>query len=387
MGIHGLAKVIGDHSPNAIKENEIKNFFGRKIAIDASMCIYQFLIAVRQEDGGNLTNENGETTSHLMGTFYRTIRLLENGIKPVYIFDGKPPDLKGHELVKRQERRADAQASLEKATDAGDNENIEKFNRRLVKVTKEHSLECQKLLELMGIPCVVAPCEAEAQCAALVKADKVYAVGTEDMDALTFGSNVLLRHLTFSESRKMSIKEFHLSKVLEGMELNQEEFIDLCILLGCDYCDTIKGVGPKRAIDLIKEYKSIEKIIENLDSKKYTIPENWLYKQARDLFINPEITDAKEINLEWKDPDEEGIIQYMCNEKGFAEDRMRNGIKKIIKSRKTGTQVRLDSFFKVTSVTPKRKAEEISGNSSKKGKKVDIKKEPAKKLTYKGKAR
>jgi flap endonuclease-1 len=155
MGIHGLAKVIGDHAPNAIKENEIKNFFGRKVAIDASMCIYQFLIAVRQEDGGNLTNENGETTSHLMGTFYRTIRLLENGIKPVYVFDGKPPEMKGHELVKRQERRADAQAGLDKATDEGDAENVEKFTRRLVKVTKEHSLECQKLLELMGVPCVV----------------------------------------------------------------------------------------------------------------------------------------------------------------------------------------------------------------------------------------
>ena len=154
MGIHSLAKLIGDHAANAIKENEIKNFFGRKIAIDASMCIYQFLIAVRQEDGGNLTNENGETTSHLMGIFYRTIRLMSNGIKPVYVFDGKPPELKGHELSKRAEKRADAQESLEKATDAGDAENVEKFTRRLVKVTKEHSLECQKLLELMGVPCV-----------------------------------------------------------------------------------------------------------------------------------------------------------------------------------------------------------------------------------------
>lgn len=377
MGIHGLAKVIGDHAPNAVKENEIKNFFGRKVAIDASMCIYQFLIAVRQEDGGNLTNENGETTSHLMGTFYRTIRLLENGIKPVYVFDGKPPELKGHELLKRQERRADAQAGLDKATDAGDTENVEKFTRRLVKVTKEHSLECQKLLELMGVPCVVAPCEAEAQCAALVKSGKIYAVGTEDMDALTFGSDVLLRHLTFSEARKMPIKEFHYQKILDGMEMTSEQFIDLCILLGCDYCDTIKGIGPKRAIDLIKEYKSIEKIIQNIDTKKYTIPDNWLYKEARELFISPEITDPENVDLQWKEPDEEGIIQYMCNEKGFAEDRMRNGVKKILKSRKTGTQVRLDSFFKVTHTTPKRKAEESKGNDSKKKIKKEIK--------YKGK--
>lgn len=154
MGIHNLAKLIADYAANAIKESEIKNYFGRKIAVDASMCIYQFLIAVRQEGGGNLTNEDGETTSHLMGMFYRTIRLMENGIKPVYVFDGKPPELKGGELVKRQERRADAKENLEKAADAGDAENVEKFTRRLVKVTKEHGEECRRLLGLMGVPCI-----------------------------------------------------------------------------------------------------------------------------------------------------------------------------------------------------------------------------------------
>lgn len=153
MGIHNLAKLIADCVPNAIKENEIKNYFGRKIAIDASMCIYQFLIAVRQE-GNTLANEDGETTSHLMGMFYRTIRLIENGIKPVYVFDGKPPSLKGGELAKRAERRAEAQENLEKATDAGDAENVDKFSRRLVKVTKEHAEECKKLLSLMGVPYV-----------------------------------------------------------------------------------------------------------------------------------------------------------------------------------------------------------------------------------------
>lgn len=384
MGIHGLAKVIGDHAPSAVKENEIKNFFGRKVAIDASMCIYQFLIAVRQEDGNSLTNENGETTSHLMGTFYRTIRLLENGIKPVYVFDGKPPDMKGHELVKRKERREIAEKELDKATEAGDAENMKKYTGRLVKVTKEHSLECQKLLELMGVPCVVAPCEAEAQCAALVKADKIYAVGTEDMDALTFGSNVLLRHLTMSEARKMPIKEFHYSKILEGMELTNEQFIDLCILLGCDYCDSIKGIGPKKAITLIKEHGSIEAILKNIDREKYIVPEDWPFARARELFIHPEVTDPNEIELEWKDPDEEAIVKYMCDEKGFAEDRVRNGIKKIFNSRKKGTQVRLDSFFKVTSVTPKRKAEEAPKGSGKKIKKelLDVKKE---KKAYKGK--
>lgn len=118
MGIHGLAKLIGDYAPSAIKDNEIKNYFGRKVAIDASMSLYQFLIAVRQE-GQMLTSDTGETTSHLMGFFYRTIRMVENGIKPVYVFDGKPPTLKSGELAKRAERRAEAEKELTKAEEQG----------------------------------------------------------------------------------------------------------------------------------------------------------------------------------------------------------------------------------------------------------------------------
>ncbi len=153
MGIHGLTKVIADNAPDAIREAEIKTFFGRKVAIDASMSIYQFLIAVRSE-GNVLMNDAGETTSHLMGIFYRTIRMIDNGIKPVYVFDGKPPTLKSGELAKRLERRKEAQASLETAQETGDAENLEKFGRRTVKVTQEHNAECKKLLALMGIPYV-----------------------------------------------------------------------------------------------------------------------------------------------------------------------------------------------------------------------------------------
>jgi flap endonuclease-1 len=158
MGILGLSKLIADVAPSAIKENEIKNYFGRKVAIDASMSLYQFLIAVRSE-GAQLTNAEGETTSHLMGTFYRTIRMVDNGIKPVYVFDGKPPVLKGGELEKRNERRAEAEAALQKAKEEANVEEIDKQNRRLVKVGKEHVQDCKELLKLMGIPYVEAPCE------------------------------------------------------------------------------------------------------------------------------------------------------------------------------------------------------------------------------------
>ncbi|KAK2172112.1 hypothetical protein NP493_991g00067 [Ridgeia piscesae] len=296
MGIHGLSKVIGDYAPSAIKENEMKTYFGRKVAIDASMSIYQFLIAVRQE-GNMLTNADGETTSHLMGMFYRTIRLVENGLKPVYVFDGKPPEMKSDELAKRGQKREEAQKALEKAEEAGETEEVDKFSKRLVRATRQHNDECKQLLKLMGIPYVEAPCEAEAQCAALVKAGKVFAVGTEDMDALTFGTTVLLRHLTFSEARKMPIREFHLDRVLNELGLSQDEFIDMCILLGCDYCDSIRGIGPKRAVDLIKQHRTIEGILKHIDTKKYTVPEDWPYERARSLFQKPDVTDPEELDV------------------------------------------------------------------------------------------
>lgn len=369
MGILGLSKLIADIAPFAMKEGDIKHYFGRKIAVDASMCLYQFLIAVRS-DGAQLTTIDGETTSHLMGMFYRTIRLVENGIKPVYVFDGKPPDLKSGELSKRAEKREEAQKALDKATEAGDVEDMNKFNRRLVKVTKDHAREAKELLKLMGVPYVDAPCEAEAQCAALVKSGKVFATATEDMDALTFGTNVLLRHLTASEARKLPVQEYNYEKVLKGFELTRDEFIDLCILLGCDYCDSIKGIGPKKAIEYINKYKNLEDIIANIDKQKYKVPEDWNYKQARELFIRPDVTTPEEIDLKWTEPDEEGLVKYLCGDRQFNEDRIRSGAKKLLKAKGTTTQGRLDSFFKVLpstpTQTPKRKLEDKKNSSNKK---------------------
>ncbi|KAF6776653.1 hypothetical protein AHF37_03703 [Paragonimus kellicotti] len=296
MGVHQLSKVIGDHAPKAVKNTEIKSYFGRKVAIDASMSIYQFLIAVRQE-GNTLTNADGESTSHLMGMFYRTIRMIDNGIKPVYVFEGRPPSMKAGELAKRSERRVESSRELAKAEAEDDLEAIEKFTKRLVKVTPQHNEDCKQLLKLMGVPHINAPGEAEAQCAALAKSGKVYAVGTEDMDALAFGAPVLLRHLTFSEARKLPIQEFNLSSVLAGLDISMDKFVDLCILLGCDYVDTIRGIGPKKAVELLRKYDTIDGILKNLDPSKYPVPDEWPYKEAKKLFISPEVTDPETIEV------------------------------------------------------------------------------------------
>lgn len=350
MGIHGLSRVIADHAPKAMRENGIGQYFGRRVAIDASMSIYQFLIAVRSE-GSQLTNEAGETTSHLMGMFYRTIRMMEAGIKPIYVFDGAPPKLKSGELAKRLGRRTGAEEQAAEAREVGNTALLDRMNRRTVRATRQHTEECQRLLRLMGVPVVQAPCEAEAQCAALVRQGHAYAAGSEDMDTLTFGTPILLRHLTFSEARKMPISEIHLAPVLEGLAMDVDQFIDLCILLGCDYCDSIKGIGPTRAVALLRQHGSIEGVLAALDPEKYAVPENWPFDEARALFRAPAVLPVDDpqlaTGLRWEAPDEEAIVQFMCHENGFNEKRIRGGIEKLIKAKGASTQGRLDSFFKV----------------------------------------
>ena len=149
--------------------------------------------------------------------------MVDNGIKPLFVFDGAPPKLKSGELAKRFQRKSEALEQHEEAKETGTAEEVEKFSRRTVRVTKDHNAECQRLLKLMGIPYIVAPTEAEAQCAVLAKAGKVYAAASEDMDTLTFDTPVLIRHLTFSEQRKEPIQEIHLGKVLEGLEMERKQ--------------------------------------------------------------------------------------------------------------------------------------------------------------------
>jgi len=342
------------------------------------MSLYSFLVAVRSE-GQQLTSETGETTSHLMGMFYRTLRIADNGIKPVYVFDGAPPKLKSGELAKRFQRKSEAQEAHEEAKETGTAEEIEKFSRRTVRVTREHNAEAQKLLKLMGVPYIIAPTEAEAQCAVLAKAGKVFAAASEDMDTLTFASPVLLRKLTFSEQRKEPIQEIHLDKVLEGMEMEMPQvghdfrfshsiakicvkFIDMCILLGCDYLDPIPKVGPNTAVKLIRDYGSLDKIVEAMKtgdlSKKYTLPADWPYEDARLLFTDPDVRDAEdpECDFKWENPDVEGLVDFLVKDKGFSEDRVRAGALRLTKSLKTSQQSRLEGFFQVKEKTADEKA-------------------------------
>ncbi|RWA05798.1 hypothetical protein EKO27_g9307 [Xylaria grammica] len=392
MGIKHLFSVIKEEAPAAIKESDIKAHFGRKVAIDASMSIYSFLIAVRS-DGQQLTNESGDTTSHLMGMFYRTLRMVDNGIKPLYVFDGAPPKLKSGELAKRFQRKAEATEDLEEAKETGTAEDVEKFSRRTVRVTREHNAECQQLLKLMGIPFIVAPTEAEAQCAVLARAGKVYAAASEDMDTLCFDSPILLRHLTFSEQRKEPIQEISVDRAIEGLHMDRKQFVDLCILLGCDYLDPIPKIGPSTALKLIREHGTLENVVEfiqNDPKHKYTVPDDWPFADARALFFEPDVRKADDplCDFKWEKPDTDGLVKFLCTDKGFNEDRVRAGAARLEKGSKSSQQARLEGFFKPVPKTDEEKAalkrKHDEQNEAKKKKVKDEKKEKAK---AKGRAR
>jgi flap endonuclease-1 len=319
-----------------------------------------------------LTNEAGEVTSHLQGILYRTIRMLRNGIKPVFVFDGKPPEMKSGELQKRRKAAQEAKDKLKEAKESGDVEAQEKFSKRTVRMTSDHIEDCKRLLRHMGIPVVEAPSEAESQCAELVKKGKAWATSTEDMDALTFGTNVQLRRLTHSEAKKMPVLEINLAKVLEGLQMTQDEFIDFCILCGCDYCDSIRGIGPKTALNLVRKHKTLEKIVESLKGSKKAAPETFLEMalKSRSMFKNCEVTNADEIKLKWKNADEEEVKKFLVDEKGFNEDRINKALVSLAEARKATQQKRIDSFFSFGASSTKKKKSATTTKKNKKNKSV-----------------
>jgi flap endonuclease-1 len=367
MGIRQLAKLIADHAPRAYKEQDITALFGRTVAIDASMSIYQFLVAVRTADAANLTNDAGEITSHLSGIFYRTIKLLELGMKPIYVFDGKAPELKANELAKRRSRREEDEQAAAKAREEGDLESYAKYARRVNKVSTATIEKVKQLLHLMGIPVVEAPSEAEAQCAALTRAGLAYATASEDMDGLTFGASILIRNLFASlasgaERKDRKPSEFSLAVTLTDLGISMDQFIDVCILCGCDYTCTIPKIGPYRALTLIKQHGRIEEALDFLQRSNYTIPDDFDYKGARALFKNPQVTDPAEIQplLEWHPPNEEGLVQFLVHENSFNEALVRKAVERMTKALRSGAanQSRLDAFFKTKPVLKRPESEQ-----------------------------
>nr|WP_275691932.1 flap endonuclease-1 [Metallosphaera sedula] len=327
---------------------------GKKVGIDAYNAIYQFLAAIRQYDGTPLMNRQGKVTSHLNGVFYRTVNLLEEGIIPIYVFDGKPPELKAQELENRRKMKEEAEKKLEKAKESGKVEEMRKYSQMTSRLTTDMAKESKELLEYMGVPTVQAPSEGEAEAAYLNAKGITYASASQDYDSLLFGAEKLIRNLTISGKRKLPNKDVYVevkpelietASLLKKLEITREQLIDIAILVGTDYNpDGIRGIGPKKAYKLIKTYKKIE----NIDKRELPEPIYFDYEKIRVLFLKPQVT-LPSTPLELSDPDPSKIIQFLVNENDFNEERVRGTIERLQKAMKEIKDIKrqtgLDQWF------------------------------------------
>ena len=310
MGIKQLGKFLKTNAPLAMNSHHCASDYKDKtVAIDASPCLYQCMTAMGDTPIG-VTPGSEEDTSHILGFLRRTVRLLELGIKPIFVFDGEAPEMKkSHVLTKREKLRAKSREQLEEAKASGDGEAVKRHSARLIKTTQRHNDEVMELLGLMGVPAVQAPGEAECLAAALASFGQADAAATEDMDALVFGAPKLLRnlHRAAASHQIPLVQEISLQVVLGALEFSQAEFVDFCILAGCDYLGTIAKVGIMTGHQLVKKHRRIEAILENIDRKKHSVPEGWDFESARKCFEPPDMNLIGAEQLKPAAPDAENL--------------------------------------------------------------------------------
>jgi flap endonuclease-1 len=328
---------------------EMKDLSGKPLAIDAYNAIYQFLAIIRGESGEPLMDRRGNITSHLSGLLYRTSNLVEIGIRPVYVFDGKPPELKEAEIRRRREAKEEASSKYEEALRVGDLAGARKYAQMTSQLRGPMVEDAKRLLTAMGIPWVQAPSEGEAQAAHMAIRGDVWATASQDHDSLLFGTPRLVRNLTITGRRKLPGRDLYievepelieLPKALSELGIDRERLVEIGILVGTDFNpEGIKGVGPKRALKLVKESGGLDGALERLGIRPGFSP-----GEIKRIFLEPEVT--SDYRLEWGEPDEEGVIGFLCGERDFSEGRVRNALEKMKGGlRRAATTRTLDSFF------------------------------------------
>lgn len=322
---------MGLQISDIISKNEIefKELKGKTLAVDAFNAIYQFLTTIRQPDGTPLKDSQGNITSHISGLFYRNMRLILEGIKLIYVFDGEPPELK---LKTREIRREQKDLAKEKYNEALDKEDIEamnKYARAETSLDEQKVKESKELLQAMGIAIIQAPGEGEAQASYLVEQGKADAVASQDYDCLMFKAPLLIQNLSLSKTRKTisGFKEvfpqtIKLPEVLKELEINQEQLICLGIICGTDYNPGgIKGLGPKKSLKIVQEYKTKEEIFKALETdekfEKYKEFLNFDWEPIYEEINNPNIDKNPKIEFPNINPDKikEVLLKYEFSEK------------------------------------------------------------------------
>ena len=339
-------KITGLLNPKKITVKELQS---KTIAFDTFNMLYQFLATIRSADGTLLKTSKGKTTSHLVGLFSRISYFRENGIKPIFVFDGKAPDLKQKERDRRRSIKIAAQESYEKAAEEADFEQMKKYASMTSRLDDEMIEDTKKMLRFMGISYVEATGEGEACAAALVRANKAYASASQDYDSLLFKSPRLVRELSASGKKRKTGKIGYytvepemilLNDVLNELHMDHDQLIVLGILIGTDYnIGGIKGIGPKKALKLIEKHNhDFDALFEEVKfNESFDVP----WKEIFDLFKDEPIDN---INIIESEPDNELLKELLVSEYEFSEDRIDRYLEKM-KLAKDKDQKSLSSFF------------------------------------------
>jgi flap endonuclease-1 len=310
---------------------------GRSMAVDAFNVFHQFLALIRSRDGRPLSDREGRVTSHLVGLAFRTTRLIaDHKMRLVFVFDGRPPTLKRGEVEKRRALKWKAEAEYAEAVEAGDSATAFSKAVQTGRLNAEMIGDAKRLLDLLGVPWVQAPGEGEAQAAHMARRGEVWAASTRDYDSLLFGAPRLLRYLTIQgrewlpskgRSRKLEPELIELSVFLGHQGITREQLVDLAILVGTDFNQGLKGIGPKTALKLVREHGRLEEMPEEVASR---LPEE--LDQIRQIYLEPDVTDDCE--TEGGILDEEGLYSFLCDERAFSRDRVETVVERMRRSQR-----------------------------------------------------
>lgn len=322
---------------------------GKSFAVDANNYLYQFLALIRMPDGTPLQDSHGNITSHLAGLMFRTTRLIHDyDMQLVFVFDGMPPQLKQREIMKRREMREKATAEWQDALKKGDYATA--FSKAVMssRLTQALVEDAKTLLKLLGIPFVQAPSEAEAQSAYVAVRGDVWAASSKDYDSLVFGAPQLVRYLTISGreflpskgiSRPLKPELIELNRLLESYGIAREQLVDIAILIGTDFNEGVKGIGPKTALSLIQKHGSIE----NLPAEIRSTIEAQNHEAVRMFYMQPEVTN--DYSTEYGEMDEDGLYDFLCGQRDFSQSRVETVVQRMKAFYKRKRQTELKEWF------------------------------------------
>ena len=328
-------------------KTKLESFTNKIVAIDAYNAIYQFLAIIRGPEGLHLTDTQGRVTSHITGLLYRNINFLSLGIKPVYVFDGKPPSLKSAEIEHRKQIKKDATVKYERAVSEGKMDDARKFAQQTTSMKDGMVEDSKHLLDLFGIPYIQAPSEGEATAALLTTTGHADVAASQDFDSILFGARKLVRNFTNSGRRKLPNRNTYIEiepeiidykKNLEALGITREQLIDVGILIGTDFNpDGFERVGPKTAIKMIREYGKLEDVTQIQEQLEMID-----YNAIRKIFLEPEVATVKKI--EFGEVKYDDIINYLSNERSFSRDRVNSSLNRLKKSLEKKSQT-LEKWF------------------------------------------